>query len=219
MRAIWEVPSDVELQRSTSAWFLSIIEAAPGRMIDAILLIAWRIWYVHNEVTHAKPLPPVDISKNFLSSYIRTLRDIKVLSTKDMIKGKHVLLTSDSNPHEVIQKNIHVQRCLKPALGRVKLNCDGSFKQEDGTAGAGMILRDDTGKVIFSACRQLFNCEDPFEAEAKACEEGIRLASQWSEKPVMVELDCSALIGAISEKNLDRSSLAYLIAEIRDLVF
>jgi hypothetical protein len=25
MRAIWEVPSDVELQRSTSAWFLSII--------------------------------------------------------------------------------------------------------------------------------------------------------------------------------------------------
>jgi hypothetical protein len=35
----------------------------------------------------------------------------------------------------------------------------------------------------------------------------------------MVELDCSALIGAISEKNLDRSSLAYLIAEIRDLVF
>jgi hypothetical protein len=34
----------------------------------------------------------------------------------------------------------------------------------------------------------------------------------------MVELDCSALIGAISEKNLDRSSLAYLIAEIRDLV-
>jgi hypothetical protein len=79
-----------------------------------------------------------------------------------MIKGKHVLLTSDSNPHEVIQRNIHVQRWLKPALGWVKLTCDGSFKQEDGTAGAGMILRDDTGKVIFSACRQLFNCEDPF---------------------------------------------------------
>jgi hypothetical protein len=44
------------------------------------------------------------------------------------------------------------------------------------------------------------------DAETKACEEGIRLVSQWSEKPVMVELD------------LDRSLLAYLIAEIRDLV-
>jgi hypothetical protein len=37
------------------------------------------------------------------------------------------------------------------------------------------------------------------------------------DKPVVVELDCSVLIGAIKGKNLDRSPLAHLIAEIRDI--
>jgi hypothetical protein len=35
----------------------SLIEAAPARMIDAILLVSWRIWYAHYELTHDKALP------------------------------------------------------------------------------------------------------------------------------------------------------------------
>jgi hypothetical protein len=37
----------------------------------------------------------------------------------------------------------------KPAAGWVKLNCDGSYRIEDGSAGAGMLLRDEHGQVIF----------------------------------------------------------------------
>jgi ribonuclease HI len=118
----------------------------------------------------------------------------------------------------VVRRNTPDLRWLISSPGWVKLNCDGSFKHEDGTAGAGMILCDDTGRVIFSACRRLLSCRDPFEAEGRACEEGIRLALQWSDKPTVVELDCSVLVHAIKQKNLDRSTLAHLIAEIRDLV-
>ena len=71
----------------------------------------------------------------------------------------------------------------------------------DGTVGAGMILRDDTSKVTFSACLQFLNCDDPLEAEVR------RLTLQWSDKPMIVELDCSVLIGAIKKTNSDRSSL------------
>jgi hypothetical protein len=53
--------------------------------------------------------------------------------------------------------------------------------------------------------------------ESRACEEGLRLALQWSNKPMAVELDCSVLVGAIKEKSPDRSPLAHLIAEIRVL--
>jgi hypothetical protein len=86
--AKWELPSEVDLQLNSRNWFSSIIEVALPRMIDSILLVTWRIWYAHNEVTNAKPLPPVDTSKRFLSSYINTLRNIKSVSMEEIIKGK-----------------------------------------------------------------------------------------------------------------------------------
>jgi hypothetical protein len=77
------------------------------------------------------------------------------------------MLMSNSTTHIVVEKNIPNLPWLKPTPGWVKLNCDGSFKYEDGTAGAGMILRDDTVSVIFSACRQLTGCGDPLEASRR----------------------------------------------------
>lgn len=68
---------------------------------------------------------------------------------------------------------------------------DGSFRQEDGSAGAGMILRDHLGQVIFAACRFLPWCNDPLEAELAACEEGLSLAQQWSDLPIALESDCA----------------------------
>jgi hypothetical protein len=48
-------------------------------------------------------------------------------------------------------------------------------------------------------------------------EEGLRLAMQRSDSPITVELNYSVLIDAIKEKNQDRSSIAHLISEIRDM--
>lgn len=81
------------------------------------------------------------------------------------------------------------KRWEKPSAGWVKLNCDGSVKVEDGSAEAGMVLRDEYGNIVLSACRQLLNCTDPLEAETRACEEGLSMAMQWSDKPVVLELD------------------------------
>ena len=44
-----------------------------------------------------------------------------------------------------------------PVHGRVKLNVDGSYYEASGEAGAGMVLRDGNGAIIFSACRSLVN--------------------------------------------------------------
>jgi hypothetical protein len=69
-----------------------------------------------------------------------------------------------------------------------------------------MVLRNDDGKVIF---QHAVNCNDPLEAESRACEEGLKLALHWSDKPMVVELDCS--VGANKYKNMDRTPLAHLI--------
>ena len=68
--------------------------------------------------------------------------------------------------------------CKWIALPRnwAKLNTYG-FRSADGSAGAGMILRDDTGNIIFSSCRTLFSCRDVMEAELGACMKGISFVS------------------------------------------
>ena len=64
-----------------------------------------------------------------------------------------------------------------------------------------MVLRDANANIIFSACQQLLNCLDPFEAEEKACEEGFRLALHWCDKPLELELDCKLLVDSIQEES------------------
>jgi hypothetical protein len=76
----------------------------------------------------------------------------------------------------------------KPPPGAAKLNVDGSFLSNG--AGVGMILRDHTGQVIFTACRSLNHCRDATEAELMAIEEGIMLVMQWSTLKIMVESGC-----------------------------
>jgi hypothetical protein len=50
------------------------------------------------------------------------------------------------------------------------------------------------------------------KAEAIACEEGVLLAMQWSDKSVMLDLDCKVLIDTINEKTRDRLPLAHTTA-------
>ena len=74
-----------------------------------------------------------------------------------------------------------------PPEGWAKLNVDGSFSHEDGSAGADMILRGHDGAIIFSACRSLRSCPDPLHAELAGCTEGLGLALQWTELPIILE--------------------------------
>lgn len=41
------------------------------------LMLLWRVWHVRNELTHDKPLIPVEASKKFLCSYVDSLLLIK----------------------------------------------------------------------------------------------------------------------------------------------
>ncbi|RLM75306.1 hypothetical protein C2845_PM15G03980 [Panicum miliaceum] len=53
-----------------------------------------------------------------------------------------------------------------PPTGWIKINVDGVFVSQTGEAGIGVIARDSE------------RCQDAAEAEAQACAEGLRLATQ-----------------------------------------
>ncbi|WVZ73611.1 hypothetical protein U9M48_021897 [Paspalum notatum var. saurae] len=105
----------------------------------------------------------------------------------------------------------------KPGSGWVKVNVDGSFVEQTGQAGVGVIARDQEGSVIFTSWRVLFACTSAKEAEARACIEGLRLAAQWCHEPVILESDCAQIVEALRNAGVDRSELCFLIAEARDL--
>jgi ribonuclease HI len=216
MSDVWHIPRLDELRVQDGTWLHSVITSAQPSMVDAILLIAWRTWHAHNEATHSKPLPSTEGSKRFLISYLRSYRQARELTTEEMLHGKQIL-GSLNLKLEATGRRKEEACWSKPAAGWVKLNCDGSYRIEDGSAGAGMLLRDEHGQVIFSACRQLQSCNEALEAEVHACRERVALALQWSTKPLVVELDCVGLV-EINKSSLDRSAFSFLIQEIKALV-
>ena len=217
MRERWQLPTDCDLQASSWDWFRTVLMKTPAHLVDHTMLVAWRAWYVRNEITHDKPLPSVEGSRRFLCNYANILGNIRNASTEQVLKGKQLVVTQGTDVGIQRRSEPPDKHWSKPPDGWVKLTIDGSYKMEDGSAGTGMILRDVSGSIIFSACRSLQSCGDALEAELRSCLEGLELASRYSQLPIIVESDCFQLVASVSDKVQDRSSLMHVIAEIKEL--
>ena len=64
--------------------------------------------------------------------------------------------------------------------------------------------------------RVLFRCASADAAEAMACAEGLRLASQWCPGPVVVESDSARIVKATSNRSVDRSDIGSTITEAKE---
>ncbi|CAM0908755.1 unnamed protein product [Alopecurus aequalis] len=107
------------------------------------------------------------------------------------------------------------QKWIPPDEGSDKLNVDSAFTP-DGHAGAGMILRNWRGELIFAASSQLQGCDDALEAELAAMEEGLNLAVHWSTKPIVLESDCAEAIKLVHGSCPNMSRYAMRINSIRE---
>jgi hypothetical protein len=68
-----------------------------------------------------------------------------------------------------------------------------------GDAGIGVVIRDHLGVVKLRAWKVIFDASDAEETEALACKEGISLAAEWFQNPVIVESDCAAVVQYFEE--------------------
>lgn len=216
MAEMWCLPPLESVVPNGKEWLLQFLAPLSDVQRSMVLLIFWRSWYVRNELTHSKPAPIMAVSKRFLQDYMFSLFCIKANPHMDPTKGKQNInfdLSSKSHVHTPAPDT-----SWKPAHhGWVKLNTDGSFSAEGG-AGAGMILRDAHGNIIFSACRALYSCRDALEAELCACMEGLSFAVQRSDLPIEIEMDSSMAVEMISSGEVNRSIYASLIGEIKFLL-
>jgi ribonuclease HI len=99
-----------------------------------------------------------------------------------------------------------MDRWEPPPEGWLKLNVDGSFVVQTGEAGVGVV----------TAWRVLYRCASADEAEAQACAEGLRLASQWCPGPIVVESDSARILTAMETDAMDCSELGHIILEAKE---
>jgi hypothetical protein len=144
---------------------------------------------------------------------------IKQHPEADITKGKMVVDAHQGFQRKAVQvvrsQSVKLKWIL-PDHGEAKLNTDGAFDKEG--AGIGMILRDENGDVIISACRHLQHCIDATEAELTAIEEGLRLALHWFQGRFVVETDSAEAVHLIKQSTPNTSAYAFQISAIRELL-
>jgi hypothetical protein len=74
MREIWDIP--LWKGGGTRDWLEQWLFKLDASTCDRVLMIAWRIQFARNEVTHEKELSSIEGSRRFICSYIRSLADI-----------------------------------------------------------------------------------------------------------------------------------------------
>lgn len=149
----------------------------------------------------------------FLCSYFTSVCNVQLLTTEQILKGKTPV-------HALVQpKNVKVRPpdppWSPPPAGWMALSVDGSFSAADRSAGAGMILRDERGAVIFASCQLLFYCNNALEAEIQALRIGMSLALQWSSLPVLVQSDSVEALSSMLDGSLNKSPFGHLVKEIK----
>ncbi|KAM0841900.1 hypothetical protein ACQ4PT_058715 [Festuca glaucescens] len=181
MKEVWPIPACEEIKNTGSEWILQALSLASEQVRVMMMMAWWQIWHVRNKIVHHKPAPPIEASCCFLCSYVDSMLCINQNPTADLVKGKMVVAyefngVKPENKKATDRKQAIQIKWSKPAPGWSKLNVDGSWVANGATGGASMILRDDQGAVIFTACQHLVSCDSPLEAELRACAEGLSLA-------------------------------------------
>jgi hypothetical protein len=220
MREIWDIPSDDQIRATGSEWLLHLLDDLTLNKRARVLMILWRIWHSHNELTHGKPCPSIEGSRRFLVSYMHSLLQIKQFPDADDRKGKTVV-----DPNLGFKRNTHVEdgrqktkkKWQAPDVGMAKLNTDGAFSSK-GEAGSGMVLRDHKGDVIFAACRNIRSCREALEAEFMALEEGIKLGLCWMPMQFTIETDCLEAVELLKDGVPNASVYAFRINSICELL-
>jgi ribonuclease HI len=109
------------------------------------------------------------------------------------------------------------QRWKPPEDGWVKVNTDGSFNGCLGCGAGVAVLRDHHGKVLAAQVRWLGPIHDALAAEALAAYDSLQIAALQGFARIVLESDSEVLVAALNSSSLDRSAVAGICHDIREL--
>ncbi|XP_004298184.1 PREDICTED: uncharacterized protein LOC101290856 [Fragaria vesca subsp. vesca] len=163
------------------AWIQDILENLQAPQMEVFFILLWSIWVERNYVVwNGSRVDPRETVR-----WVMALLDEYKRAQPVANKGK---------------RSRQEERWIFPPRGKLKLNLDGAYR-EDGSGGAGMLVRDEKGIVKGAWSVHLTNLNSPLQAEAMACREGLRRAVEQGWLNIDVESDCEVLVAALNGEN------------------
>ncbi|XP_034594752.1 uncharacterized protein [Setaria viridis] len=104
-----------------------------------------------------------------------------------------------------------------PEEGWVKVNSDGTFEVRTRNGSGVAVVRDHLGQVQAAQARWQGQVDDALMVEALAARDGLELAHELGYTQVILEMDNSTLVNALKVTMADRSRIAGLWHDIREL--
>ena len=104
-----------------------------------------------------------------------------------------------------------------PPQGRLKINVDGSYMEEQGCGGIGVIIRNDSGMCMAALSRPVDYAHSVIHVEAEAMKAGLLLAIYQGWDYVEVETDCAMLVDALKGDGEDWSMIGRIVGGMQRL--
>ena len=143
--------------------------------------LAWNIW---NNRNHLKHEGKCKTAKTIFSDTNRFVEEFR----QGITSTNH---TSRPRPKAVAQWH-------PPEFGWYKINVDGAVFKDAGNCGVGVIIRNEEGSLMGVMSKKLSLHLGALEVEAKATDEGIRLAKDLGLKDVVIEGDVKVVMSALA---------------------
>jgi ribonuclease HI len=105
----------------------------------------------------------------------------------------------------------------KPNHGWCKVNTDGAFHASSCTSAGGVVIRDADGQLMTVAARRYQYVAYALMAEALAARDGLKLAEAHGVERVILEIDSLEMYNLLQSCLGERSAVAGLWQEIREL--
>lgn len=124
MRDHWPLPDDQLITRTGPQWLLLLLDRCTAEQGDLLMLVLWRAWTVHNDITHNLGSNSITNSVHFLLNYREVLLQVRQNRQTVDGKGKAACWPSASAPR---LRSESPSKWEPPPEGWLKLNVDGSF--------------------------------------------------------------------------------------------
>lgn len=183
IREVWRLPQENKFVKSGTDWLMLLLDGSNEEEKTHTLYTLWRAWHLRNEMIQGNEFSSIVVSVNFLMNYEECT--LPARQQADDVKDKGPMFVVSSAPQQLNdQQDIKWQF---PPEGVAKMNVDAGFRQDTGEASVGIIIRDCRGLVLFAACKRLPRCNFATQAEAMACLEGVRMATEWVHMPIILD--------------------------------
>jgi ribonuclease HI len=182
-----------------STWATDLLSGAVCSKEDAAVFVCgcWALWSGRNNRMHGR------------SAWNPRAATIHVAG---MVEE---LMALNSGEGQVVSRG--VVQWQPPEQGWIKINCDGAFQTSTSRGAGAAVARDFLGHVIAGRAVWYGPVQEALVAEALAARDGLLLAGQLAASNVVLECDSLVLVKALQESLLDRSPIAGILHECRDL--